>query len=231
MPMNLLIRYPDGSWRAYPIPAQGLTLGRESGNHIVLSDAQASRRHAMFWVDRGVCYVRDDNSTNGTFINNQRVYGTQPVRTGDWLRIGSTLMQVAPTLPAGVVPERVGAMASVRTAAAPSTRPAMPAVRQAQFPPATGGAPFALGRGPRTRGELLKQLGLGLCLFGSLIAILFIPCKVLGMSVGWHFVLGDVGYGLKNYHFLDTGTLILELILINGIGMGLYFLGTQHRGS
>ncbi|MCD6318988.1 hypothetical protein J7M02_07985 [Candidatus Aerophobetes bacterium] len=73
----------------------------------------------------------------------------------------------------------------------------------------------------------MKFVGIGICIVGSLIAILFVPCKFLGMSAGWHFIFSEAGEGMKVYQFIDTTALLLELILINGVGLALFFIGRK----
>jgi hypothetical protein len=63
------------------------------------------------------------------------------------------------------------------------------------------------------------------CIIGSVLAVLFPPLKVLGMSAGWGFLFGTAGMGMMNYQFIDVTSLLLELILINGVGIALYFIG------
>ena len=74
-----------------PIPDNGLRIGRDPGNDLQLSDPQVSRRHALLWEGGGRCYVRDDNSTNGTFVNDERITGTREIRLGDRVRVGSSV--------------------------------------------------------------------------------------------------------------------------------------------
>ena len=75
----------------------------------------------------------------------------------------------------------------------------------------------------------MKDLGIGICIIGSIIAILFVPCQFLGINAGWYFILGDAGFGMKNYQLINTGLLILELILINGIGLAFFFFGKSKK--
>lgn len=84
----------------------------------------------------------------------------------------------------------------------------------------------------------LKHVGIVICVVGSAIAILFPPCKILGTSAGWHFLFESVslfgsGSGsteiAHTYDFIDTITLMLELILINGVGLALYFVGAMRK--
>jgi hypothetical protein len=64
------------------------SLGREPTNTLVLSDASVSARHAVLtWRDGG-WWVRDLGSTNGTFVNQQRVEGDVPVDWGGVVGLG-----------------------------------------------------------------------------------------------------------------------------------------------
>jgi hypothetical protein len=54
-------------------------------------DAEASTLHAQIVVVRGVCTLIDEGlSTNGSFVNGERVGGRRRLRDGDVLRIGQT---------------------------------------------------------------------------------------------------------------------------------------------
>ena len=70
--------------------ADEITIGRTDASHVALSDTGLSRRNTTFFRDGELVLVVDENSTNGTFINGERVSGA-PVRVfdGDTLKIGS----------------------------------------------------------------------------------------------------------------------------------------------
>ena len=57
-----------------------------------LTDNTVSRRHAELVPDSGVWIVHDSGSANGTYVNGTRVDGSVPLRLGDQLRVGRTLM-------------------------------------------------------------------------------------------------------------------------------------------
>jgi len=103
----------------------GATIGRE-GCDIVLADPEISRRHAtMRRLDNGVA-VEDFGSTNGTYVNGDRVSGVRELKEGDEVRFGNTVWRL----------ETVGGA----TQAAPPAAVASPAVTQAP-PPQQAQAP------------------------------------------------------------------------------------------
>lgn len=55
--------------------SESLSVGRGSDNDVVLGSKQVSRNHAVLSVLDGQLYVKDLDSSNGTFINNERIEG------------------------------------------------------------------------------------------------------------------------------------------------------------
>jgi len=78
----------------YRIPANGLKIGRGTDNDLILPDEQASRHHALVWEAQGVTYIRDQGSTNGTFVNQRRIISAVPLHPGDQIQIGRTVLTV-----------------------------------------------------------------------------------------------------------------------------------------
>src|ERR1700677_1467098 len=72
------------------VPPAGGTIGRSRECEIVLDDAGASRRHAEIRPDPAGWALRDLASTNGVRVNGRAIHGTQPLRQGDRVEIGST---------------------------------------------------------------------------------------------------------------------------------------------
>ena len=70
-----------------------IDLGRESAAVPMAYDTQASRRHATVTPGAFGVTVTDANSTNGTFVNGQRVTQTE-ARDGDMLRVGQTTFRI-----------------------------------------------------------------------------------------------------------------------------------------
>ena len=63
-------------------------VGRASENTIVVDDTFVSAAHAVVLERGGAWWVRDEGSTNGTFVNGKMVDGDLRLRAGDELQIG-----------------------------------------------------------------------------------------------------------------------------------------------
>lgn len=73
-----------------------ITIGRSSNNTVVLDDDFASGHHARIVPGRGQWFVEDLGSTNGTYINEQRLTQATPMRVGTPVTIGHTTMELRP---------------------------------------------------------------------------------------------------------------------------------------
>lgn len=71
-----------------------ITIGRsKENNNVIINDEKVSRNHLQIVQDdQGRCCVMDLGSTNGTFVNGQRISGEAPLHKGDELRIGSQVL-------------------------------------------------------------------------------------------------------------------------------------------
>lgn len=73
----------------FPLRQPVVAMGRDSGNDIVLQDITASGSHARIERRGNQTFIMDWNSSNGTFVNGQRVQQAQLVG-GETILIGST---------------------------------------------------------------------------------------------------------------------------------------------
>ncbi len=66
-------------------------IGRDSGNDIVISDVTVSSQHAIITLsDSGEVKVKDLNSTNGTFVNGNRISAETAIKAGDVVKMGNS---------------------------------------------------------------------------------------------------------------------------------------------
>ena len=140
-----LVSLVDG--REYAVPTEGLVIGRDASCDVVVPTAEVSRRHAQI-TPSNEGYAIKDTSTNGVFVNGERVSMTQTLGRGDIVRVGNEDFRfyadlVVDAAPPDVTPTPTEpALAAEAARAAASIRPAAPAAHPAPAPPPSGaGAP------------------------------------------------------------------------------------------
>ena len=70
-----------------------ITIGRNTGNDVIIKDEAASRYHLQIVeYDDGSYHLIDFNSTNGTYVNGNRVDKEVVLNEGDFVRIGDTML-------------------------------------------------------------------------------------------------------------------------------------------
>ena len=86
-----------------------LSVGRGSDNDLVLGSKQISRNHAQLSVLNGQLYVKDLESSNGTFINDERIAANESKQLAaeDTLGFASFIFQVSKPVAATVIHEQV----------------------------------------------------------------------------------------------------------------------------
>jgi hypothetical protein len=73
---------------------QQILLGRANDATLVLTDDYASSRHARIYPQDGQWLVEDLGSTNGTYLDRQKVTRPMPVSVGVPIRIGKTVLEL-----------------------------------------------------------------------------------------------------------------------------------------
>jgi FHA domain-containing protein len=74
-----------------------VAIGRQDGD-LVVEDPEVSRRHAVLRRSGGSVVVEDLDSTNGTFVNGERIRSPIMVGPGDQVRVGGTTLEIEPDL-------------------------------------------------------------------------------------------------------------------------------------
>ncbi len=95
-PSRLVLRFISGKYQGGEIPlqdAQELVVGRASDAGIVLVEEMVSRRHARFMLASAELTIEDLGSTNGTFVNGEKIQKSA-LKEGDRVLIGTSILKV-----------------------------------------------------------------------------------------------------------------------------------------
>ena len=109
-----------------------LTIGRDMNNDVVINDAEVSRNHGRLTSQSGGYLIEDLASTNGTFVNGQRLIGPKLLNPGDVIGLGETIVMeysyvadAGATVVASAPPPRMMAEPPTAPPAAPEPAPMM----------------------------------------------------------------------------------------------------------
>ena len=93
-PQRLLVTGGSLTGTTIGLADQQITIGRANDATLVLSDDYASSRHARLFPQNGQWIVEDLGSTNGTYLDRQKVTQPTPVPAGVPIRIGKTVLEL-----------------------------------------------------------------------------------------------------------------------------------------
>lgn len=90
--VSLAILQGVDAGKIFPVEKPVVVIGRNEAD-LVLGDTEVSRRHAQIELKGGVVMLKDLKSTNGTYVNEQRVT-SQPLENQAEFRVGATTLMV-----------------------------------------------------------------------------------------------------------------------------------------
>jgi hypothetical protein len=93
-PQQLLVTAGALAGTSLGLADQQITIGRANDATLVLNDDYASTRHARLFPQDGQWIVEDLGSTNGTYLDRQKVTRPTPVPVGVPIRIGKTVLEL-----------------------------------------------------------------------------------------------------------------------------------------
>jgi len=143
--MKLIIEDDEGRKTVVPLVREEITIGRQDGNTIRLTERNVSRRHARLVKDNGALLIEDLGSYNGVRVNGDRIQGPTKVKEGDLIEIGdydlgiqgkfeAPLLQQAPITNSGTRIPKAAPAAAPAAMPRPATAPAPAASASAAAP-------------------------------------------------------------------------------------------------
>src|SRR4051812_35347542 len=127
--MKLIIEDDEGRKTVVQLVRDEMTIGRQEGNTIRLTERNVSRRHARLVRQNGAMYVEDLASFTGVRVNGTKIAAVTAVQEGDEVQIGDYKLMLRA--------ERV-------SVAVDGDRPTMPSMPAALGPMATLGGSVAI---------------------------------------------------------------------------------------
>jgi hypothetical protein len=164
----------------FPLEGDQLIIGRDAANAIAINDAEISRKHSRLNFQGGKYVIEDLGSTNGTFVNGQRLVSSTVLKAGDVVALGEQIVLMYEALSTDAGATMIGHRAPPRPE--PAAVPPPPQQYYAP-PPAAAPAPAAPPRG----NSRLLLVGLGalvvICICVALLAYIdtnFLWCPLFG---------------------------------------------------
>src|SRR5215467_13415331 len=93
-PQRLIVTEGALAGTSIGLTDQQITIGRANDATLILTDDYASSRHARLFPQDGQWIVEDLGSTNGTYLDRQKVTQPTPVPAGVPIRIGKTVLEL-----------------------------------------------------------------------------------------------------------------------------------------
>ncbi|HVZ72358.1 MAG TPA: FHA domain-containing protein [Polyangia bacterium] len=157
--LKLTIEDDEGKTTVVPLIRDEITIGRQEGNTIRLTERNISRRHARLTRANGTVFIEDLASYTGVKVNGARIVTATPVAEGDEVFIGDYKLMLRmdrpqvqinpdratmPAMPAALMPpmNAVGGSIAIPTRGTPAAMAAA-AAAQAAVPAPISGAPTA----------------------------------------------------------------------------------------
>jgi diguanylate cyclase (GGDEF)-like protein len=91
---SCLVQYSGtGLGKRYVLESGEVDIGRSPNATIYLNEQSVSRVHARFTQNNSIVEIEDKGSSNGTFVNDEKISGKVSLRDGDIVRLGTILLK------------------------------------------------------------------------------------------------------------------------------------------
>jgi predicted component of type VI protein secretion system len=94
MKASLIVARGKRKGKVIPIHGAQFVIGRHKECHLKAGSSTISQHHCAILIRAAKVFIRDFDSTNGTYVNQKRVEGEQELAAGDLLELGQLAFQV-----------------------------------------------------------------------------------------------------------------------------------------
>jgi len=91
MAYQLVMKTGPAPGKIYTLGKTEIAIGREAGSEVFVNDVEVSRQHARLMFQFGDYVLEDLGSTNGTFVNGQRITGQRILKPDDTVFLGENI--------------------------------------------------------------------------------------------------------------------------------------------
>ena len=116
MKVRLVVAGGPGKGKIIPISVSPFMIGRNPVCRLRPASDTVSNRHCTIWLRGGIAAVQDMKSTNGTFVNGERLTDERELQDGDELQIGPLVFKIQIESPSAI---------NQRTPIPPNRKPAV----------------------------------------------------------------------------------------------------------
>lgn len=173
---RLIVRTGPNPGMVFELTKDVTLLGRDVTSDIVLGDSEISRQHARLSRTPGGYLLEDLGSTNGTFVNGERLVAPRVLNHGDVIGLGENVtLSFESTFPEAAATVMGPAARAGRVAPRPPYPPPSP-MPAAPPPPATP-TPAAAAAPKTSRLWLFVGCGVLAILVACALVLFFLPCE------------------------------------------------------
>ena len=157
---KLVVLTQSMAGRSCDLAAEVTTVGRVEDNAFQIAEPSVSSRHCEILLRGEEIVVKDLNSTNGTFINGEKI-SEGVLKPGQTLRLGNVELKL--DVPGAPTAQPAPAAAAASSPSAPASAPSAPAPAPAPATPAASATPSAPKKEPKaaTGGVSMSDFGGG----------------------------------------------------------------------
>ena len=94
MKIKLIVASGKQAGKEIPVAGHKFLIGRGERCQLRPQCSEVSRKHCVILIEEGAATIEDCGSTNGTFLNDQRITGRQELKDGDRIRVGMLGLEV-----------------------------------------------------------------------------------------------------------------------------------------